>query len=129
MPDIKLITENLADELIPGIRKASSIYIMTSFVMDSGVKLLAPHLKAAVERGAEVKVLGGDYLFISDPKGLRRLFELDDRIEVRLWRSNGTSFHRKAYLLDYDEGQGLLIVGSSNLSVSAYRLGSSGIWR
>jgi superfamily II DNA or RNA helicase/HKD family nuclease len=123
MPDIKLITENLADELIPGIRKASSIYIMTSFVMESGVKLLAPHLKSAVERGAEVKVLGGDYLFISDPKGLRRLFELDDRIEVRLWRSNGSSFHPKAYLLDYDEGQGLLIVGSSNLSVSAYRLG------
>ncbi len=123
MPDIKLITENLADELIPGIRKAPSIYIMTSFVMDSGVKLLAAHLKAAVERGAEVKVLGGDYLFISDPKGLRRLFELDDRIEVLLWRSNGSSFHPKAYLLDYDEGQGLLIVGSSNLSVSAYRLG------
>lgn len=58
MPDIKLITENLADELIPGIGKASSIYIMTSFVMESGVKLLASHLKAAVERGAEVKVLG-----------------------------------------------------------------------
>lgn len=123
MPDIKLITENLADELIPGIRRASSIYILTSFVMESGVKLLAPYLKAALERGAEVKVLGGDYLFISDPKGLRRLFGIDDRIEVRLWRSNGSSFHPKAYLLDYDQGQGLLIVGSSNLSVSAYRLG------
>ena len=123
MPDIKLITENLADELIPGIRKASAIYIMTSFVMESGVRLLAPYLREAVERGAEVKILAGDYLFVSQPQGLRMLFEVDYRVQVRLWQSQGTSFHPKAYLLDYDEGQGLLIVGSSNFSRSAFRLG------
>ena len=39
MPDIKLITSNLANELIPGIREASGIYILTSFVMESGVRL------------------------------------------------------------------------------------------
>jgi HKD family nuclease len=47
MPDIKLITENLADEVIPSIRKATGIYILTSFVMESGVRLLGPHLKPA----------------------------------------------------------------------------------
>jgi len=123
MPDIKLITENLADELIPGIRRASSIYIMTSFVMESGARILAPYLKEAIERGAEVKILAGDYLFVSQPEGLRRLFDIDYRIEVRLWQSQGTSFHPKAYLLDYEEGQGLLIVGSSNFSRSAFRIG------
>src|SRR5665647_1105201 len=123
MPDIKLITENLAGELIPGIKKASAIYIMTSFVMESGVRLLAPFLKEAVLRGAEVKILAGDYLFVSQPEGLRMLFEIDYRIEVRLWQSQGTSFHPKAYLLDYEEGEGLLIVGSSNFSRSAFRLG------
>jgi HKD family nuclease len=96
---------------------------MTSFVMESGVRLLAPYLKAAIERGAEVKILAGDYLFVSQPEGLRMLFEIDYRIEVRLWQSQGTSFHPKAYLLDYEEGQGLLIVGSSNFSRSAFRLG------
>jgi len=105
MPDIKLITENLADELIPGIRRASSIYIMTSFVMESGARILAPYLKEAIERGAEVKILAGDYLFVSQPRGLRMLFEIDYRIQVRLWQSQGTSFHPKAYLLDYEEGQ------------------------
>ncbi|WP_289306515.1 hypothetical protein [Paenibacillus terrae] len=35
--NVKLITDNLADELIAGIQYASGIYIMTSFIMQSGV--------------------------------------------------------------------------------------------
>ncbi|MEB3103544.1 DEAD/DEAH box helicase family protein [Ferviditalea candida] len=123
MPDIKLITENLADELIPSFERASGIYILTSFVMESGVRLLQPYLKAAAERGAEIKILAGDYLFVTQPQALRRLLNVDGRIEARLWRSYGTSFHPKAYLFDYDHGQGLMIVGSSNLSISAFKLG------
>lgn len=107
--NVKLITENLADELIAGMQSASGIYIMTSFVMNSGVRLLAPHLKAAVARGAEVKVLAGDYLFVTQPEGLHVLREIDTRLEARLWRSMGTSFHPKAYLFDYENGEGLLV--------------------
>lgn len=121
--NVKLITENLADELIAGMQNASGIYIMTSFIMQSGVRLLAPHLKSAIERGAEVKVLAGDYLFVTQPEGLKALREIDDRLEARLWRSMGTSFHPKAYLFDYENGEGLLIVGSSNFSMSAMRMG------
>ncbi|MGQ7890663.1 DEAD/DEAH box helicase family protein [Paenibacillus sp. WC2504] len=123
MPDIKLITENLADELIPGIERAFGIYIMTSFVMNSGVQILAPYLRAAAERGADIKILCGDYLFITQPDGLRELVNIDNRIEARLWHSRGASFHPKAYLMDYEQGAGLLIVGSSNLSRSAFRMG------
>ncbi|THF84443.1 DEAD/DEAH box helicase family protein [Cohnella fermenti] len=121
--NVKLITENLADELIAGMQNASGIYIMTSFVMQSGVRLLAPHLRRAVERGAEVKVLAGDYLFVTQPEGLQALLDIDPRLEARLWRSMGTSFHPKAYLFDYENGEGLLIVGSSNFSMSAMRMG------
>jgi HKD family nuclease len=123
MPDIRLITENLADELIPGIQKSVGIYILTSFVMESGVRLLSPHLKQAADRGAEVRVQTGDYLFVTHPGALRLLQNIDAHIEIRLWRSRGTSFHPKAYLFDYDQGQGLFIVGSSNLSLSAFRMG------
>jgi superfamily II DNA or RNA helicase/HKD family nuclease len=121
--NIKLITENLADELIVGMRNASGIYIMTSFVMESGVRLLAPHLKNAIERGADVKMLAGDYLFVTQPEGLQALLEIDPRLEARLWRSMGASFHPKAYLFDYENGEGLLIVGSSNFSLSAMKMG------
>lgn len=122
MPEIRLITENLADELIQGIRRAAGIYIMTSFVMESGVKILAPHLREAVQRGAEVKLLAGDYLHITQPNALRRLLEIEG-LEIRIWRSRGTSFHPKAYLLDYDREEGLFIVGSSNMSLSAFKMG------
>ncbi|SDT09931.1 Superfamily II DNA or RNA helicase [Paenibacillaceae bacterium GAS479] len=121
--NVKLITENLADDLITGMQNASGILIMTSFVMQSGVRLLAPHLKSAIQRGAEVKVLAGDYLFVTQPEGLQALRDIDPRLEARLWRSMGTSFHPKAYLFDYDNGEGLLIVGSSNFSMSAMRMG------
>jgi HKD family nuclease len=123
MPNIKLITENLASELIPGIERATGIYIMTSFIMNSGVQILAPYLKSAAERGAEIKILCGDYLFITQPDGLRELVAIDPRIEARLWQSRGASFHPKAYLMDYDNGEGLMIIGSSNLSKSAFRMG------
>ncbi|WP_413034937.1 phospholipase D-like domain-containing protein [Paenibacillus xylanilyticus] len=121
--NVKLITDNLADELITRMQHASGIYIMTSFIMQSGVKLLAPHLKQAAERGAEVRMLAGDYLYITQPEGLRALCEVDPRIETRLWRSMGTSFHPKAYLFDHDNGEGLLIVGSSNFSFTALKTG------
>lgn len=121
--NVRLITENLGDELIAGMRHASGIYIMTSFIMRSGVRLLAPHLKKAIERGAEVKVLVGDYLFVTQPEGLKLLCDIDDRLEARLWRSMGTSFHPKAYLLDFELGEGVLIVGSSNFSMSAMKMG------
>lgn len=105
------------------MQNASGIYIMTSFVMQSGVRLLAPHLKGTIERGAEVKVLAEDYLFVTQPEGLQALHDIDTRLEARLWRSMGTPFHPKAYLFDYENGEGLLIVGSSNFSMSTMRMG------
>ena len=122
MNNIKLITNNLKEELIQGIEKASSIYILTSFVMKSGVQVLKQSLRQAVDRGAEVKICTGDYLFVTQPDALKELIAIDDRIEVRLWNSNGTSFHPKAYILQYEE-DGFLVVGSSNLSRSALTTG------
>jgi superfamily II DNA or RNA helicase/HKD family nuclease len=119
MAKIKLITENIIEDLLENIERASSIYILTSFVMESGVKLLEKHLTEAAQRGAEVRLLAGDYLFITQPEGLKRLIQLDSRMEVRLWRSNGISFHPKAYLFQQEKGEGMLITGSSNLSRSA----------
>jgi superfamily II DNA or RNA helicase/HKD family nuclease len=122
MINIKLISSNLKEELIQGIEKASSIYILTSFVMSSGVQILKESLKKAVERGADVKVCTGDYLFITQPEALKELIAIDERVEVRLWESKGVSFHPKAYILQFQD-EGCLIVGSSNLSRSALTTG------
>jgi superfamily II DNA or RNA helicase/HKD family nuclease len=124
MKSIKLVTNNLYQELVEGLQSARSIHILTSFVMRSGVDVLASHLKAAAERGAEVQVCTGDYLFVTQPDALERLITIHPNISVRLFKSNGKSFHPKAYLFDIPDEHGYFIVGSSNLSRSALKTGT-----
>lgn len=122
MSKVELITRELGNHILKQMDSASSICILTSFVMKSGVEFLREGLKRAAERGAEIKVCTGDYLFVTQPDALQLFLEIDPRIEVRIWRSNGTSFHPKAYLFQTNE-QEHLYVGSSNLSRSALRSG------
>ncbi|WP_407270375.1 DEAD/DEAH box helicase family protein [Radiobacillus sp. PE A8.2] len=122
MTKIKLVTDNVQQHIIEGISSASTIYILASFVMKSGVQLLKPYLIDAAKRGADIKICTGDYLFITQPEALQQLSLGYDNVEVRLWRSNGTSFHPKAYLFN-DEDNGTMIIGSSNLSRSALTTG------
>ncbi|RZT23609.1 DEAD/DEAH box helicase family protein [Fictibacillus sp. BK138] len=124
MKSIKLVTSNLYEELLEGLTSARSIHILTSFVMKSGVDVLAPHLKAAADRGAEIQVCTGDYLFVTQPEALERLITIHPNISVRLYKSNGKSFHPKAYLFDIPDENGYFIVGSSNLSRSALKTGT-----
>ncbi|GAB7386942.1 DEAD/DEAH box helicase family protein [Bacillaceae bacterium] len=116
-------TENLIQELIPLIEKARSIYMIVSFAMESGVRLIQPSLRRAAERGADIKILTGDYLYVTQPEALRRLILIHPAIEVRLWKSNGVSFHPKTFLFQEENSDGILIVGSSNLSQSALTYG------
>ncbi len=119
----ELITENLLDQIIASIRESSTIYILTSFAMRSGVELLKPHLKEAANRGADIKVCTGDYLYITQPEALKSLTSIHSYIEIRLWKSLGRSFHPKAYLFQSEEQGGTFIIGSSNLSASALTQG------
>ncbi|TYS18490.1 DNA helicase [Rossellomorea vietnamensis] len=118
MSDIQLITSHLGKTIKEKIQSAKSVYILTSFSMKSGVRYLKNALKLAAELQADIKLLTGDYLHITQPEALKELMSIDDRIEVRLWKSGGVSFHPKAYLIETSEGE-FLVVGSSNLSASA----------
>ncbi|MCE7792209.1 hypothetical protein K8O68_07190 [Salipaludibacillus sp. CUR1] len=55
MSDVKLITSQLIKDLVQKIEHANTIYILVSFSMKTGVNLLAPALKRAAERGADIK--------------------------------------------------------------------------
>ncbi|PBB07000.1 DEAD/DEAH box helicase family protein [Salimicrobium humidisoli] len=123
MPDVTLHTYELHEKIIDATNKSDIIYILTSFLMKSGVEMLAPALQEAVNRGADVKVLTGDYLYVTQPEALKRLLEITgENFELKMWQSNGESFHPKAYLFNKGE-TGTLIVGSSNMSRSAYTSG------
>lgn len=92
MSGVKLITHHLIHELVREIKQASSIYILTSFVMKSGVRLLEPYLKEALDRNADVKLLAGDYLYITQPDALKALLEIDERIRSVCGKVRGRCF-------------------------------------
>jgi HKD family nuclease len=122
MSKVQLITSELGKHLIEKIESASTIFILTSFIMKSGVKFLKHSLKIAAENGADIKICTGDYLYITQPQALDELRSIDERITVRIWKSNGVSFHPKAYLFQTNNTD-CLFVGSSNLSMSALNNG------
>ncbi|MCQ6277063.1 hypothetical protein JMM81_19485 [Bacillus sp. V3B] len=54
--------------------------------MKSGVNVISSALKRAVERGSDIKICTGDYLFVTQPEALKALSDIQPDIEVRLWQ-------------------------------------------
>lgn len=108
------------------LRVALEVDIIAAFVQPSGLDLLANDLVDALARGARVRILTGDYLRITHPHALQRLYTLTTAhpdLAVRLFRvSNNQSFHPKAYIFVRGP-HGAAYVGSSNLSHSALKRG------
>lgn len=125
--------DHLYVRLKESITKARKIDIIVAFLMESGVRLLLEDLKEAVDRGAALRILCGNYLNITQPQALYLLkSSLDDKIDLRFYNVPNKSFHPKAYIFEYED-YGEIFVGSSNLSRSAltdgiewnYRISSS----
>lgn len=117
-------------QLLPLFDRASEVAIVAAFVQESGLDRIAPQLHGALARGAQVRILTGDYLEITQASALKKLLDWQEasgvsedgesqvgRLSVRVVESQklGRSFHPKSYRL---AGPGLAVafVGSSNLS-------------
>ncbi len=122
MSKIQLITRDLGSHLNDKIESADTVCVLSSFVMKSGVNFIKDTLKKAAKNEADIKICTGDYLYITQPEALEELLSIDERIRIRLWKSNGVSFHPKAYLFQSNEHD-VLFIGSSNLSNSALNQG------
>ena len=110
-------------QLIHSIEKALQIDIVVSFLMESGVKLILKELNSALNRGARVRILTGNYLNITQPSALYLIkHELKDRVDLRFYSETGRSFHPKAYIFHYSDYHEIYI-GSSNISRSALTSG------
>ena len=114
------------------VSAAVEIDLLASFIQPSGLDLIQRSIFSALRTGAKIRILVGDYLYITSAEALRRLvgwMSLADEIledgslEVRLadiskLPSKPDSFHPKAWRI-VDSSGGLLVVGSSNLSKAA----------
>ena len=57
-------------QLIQSMKKAESVDIIVSFLMESGVKMLLQELENTLKRGAKIRILTGNYLGITQPSAL-----------------------------------------------------------
>jgi len=115
---LKLITKFLRDDLLRATEKSETVYWVVSFLKLTGAKAVVHELQKAHDRGAEIKLLFGDYLHITEPGALQLLFEKLPNAQIRLFQSNGRSFHPKSYLFR-STSTAEIFVGSSNLSKTA----------
>lgn len=92
-------SDHLIEYLDSSFAKANRIRIIVSFLMESGTKLIVPLLKQAVDRGAEVQILTGTYMSITEPSAIYYLFDkLGDNLDIRFYNDKLRSFHPKAYI-------------------------------
>lgn len=115
---LKLITHFLRDDLLQATEKSETVYWVVSFLKRTGAKAVIHELQKAHDRGAEIKLLFGDYLHITEPEALQLLFRKLPNAQIRLFQSNGRSFHPKSYLFR-SSSTAEIFVGSSNLSQAA----------
>lgn len=127
-------SKQLYYQLKEAFKTAERIDFIVSFLMESGIKMILPDLREAVNRGVKIRILTGKYLGITQPTALYLLkSEFGDKIDLRFYYTqNEQSFHPKAYFFHKQYGSDVF-VGSSNISRSAltngvewnYRLNSN----
>lgn len=110
-------------QLRMSMRRAQRIDIIVSFLMESGVRLILGDLKAALDRGVNIRILTGNYLGITQPSALYLIKkELGSRVDLRFYNEKDRSFHPKSYIFHNDK-ESEIYIGSSNISRSALTSG------
>ena len=110
-------------QLISSLKKAESVDIIVSFLMESGVKMLIKELENALNRGAKIRILTGNYLGITQPSALYLIKnKLGQRVDLRFYNEPGRSFHPKSYIFHY-KNHSEIYIGSSNILKSALTSG------
>lgn len=97
-----LITGNESDPLLPHLvshlDQAVGLDMAVAFIMPSGVDRLYGHFQDLLARGGRLRLLTGDYLGITDPRGLQLLLDLQGLIELRIFESGAQILHPKSPL-------------------------------
>ncbi|MGL4372770.1 MAG: phospholipase D-like domain-containing protein, partial [Turicibacter sp.] len=95
----------LYDHLKDSFSRAVKVDIIVSFLMESGVKLIAQDLKALKDRGVSIRILTGNYMNVTQPSALYLLKDiLGDEVDLRFYNDPSRSFHAKSYFIEYETG-------------------------
>jgi HKD family nuclease len=100
---------------------ADQITLSVAFMKEGGAAFVEPLVKARLNKGATVEAFIGTDFFVTEPKALKRLLDLQnasDRFTVFVGRQERSTFHPKAYVGRRPDGVRCL-VGSANLTGGA----------
>lgn len=130
-----------ARHVLPLFERADEIAIVAAFVQESGLERIRAATRAALLRGAQIRIITGDYLDITQASALEILLDWqretdpadgDERgmpgrleasiIEVERLPPRVRSFHPKSWRFE-SATFGVAFVGSSNLSRTALESG------
>lgn len=110
-------------QLLNSLKRADSVDIVVSFLMESGVRMLLGELNNALKRGAKIRILTGNYLGITQPSALYLIkHKLGEQVDLRFYNEKNRSFHPKSYMFHYKD-YSTIYIGSSNISKSALTSG------
>lgn len=110
-------------QLLNSLKRADSVDIVVSFLMESGVRMLLGELDNALNRGAKIRILTGNYLGITQPSALYLIkHKLGEQVDLRFYNEKNRSFHPKSYMFHYKD-YSMIYIGSSNISKSALTSG------
>lgn len=107
--------EKIISTLRRELEECDEFIISVAFITESGVTMILEQLRSLNERGVKGKILTGDYLTFTQPKGLKKLMEFGN-IDVRLVSEE--KFHAKGYFFRKKDIW-IMIIGSSNLTQTA----------
>lgn len=95
-------------------------YISVAFITKSGITPLLQILKELEKHDIPGYILTTDYLNFSEPEALEKLAQLEN-IQLKMYMSEEAEkgFHTKGYIFKADEDVYRIIVGSSNMTMSA----------
>lgn len=101
------------------LSSCEEFYISVAFITMGGITPLLQTLRELEKRGIPGKILTTDYLNFSEPKAIRMLAKLKN-ITIKMYMTNEArnGFHTKGYIFKKEEIY-RIIVGSSNMTLSA----------
>lgn len=118
---------SIDDEIKRDIQTSDRIDFVVSFIKFEGLRLIYQSLKDFLGRpGTQLRILTTTYMGATDPKAVRKLYELKDygNVEIRAsFNNNQERLHAKAYIFYRNSGFDTAYIGSSNLSRSALTKG------
>lgn len=110
---------SLGSELRAELATADRIDLLCAFVKWYGIRVLEDALRAAKERGVQIRVITTTYMGATDRHALDRLVrDFGATVKVN-YEIRSTRLHAKAWLFRRETGFDTAYVGSSNLSRAA----------